>query len=339
MRAGALLSAACVLLSGPLFGQQTELDAQQSIDICRTLEDQEKRLSCYDAIPGATVTGGHVADQVAAIVTEESSDADTPEVPILRSRMMRDWELDKATHGGLLRIRSYQPVYALPARYTTSTNTFPSSPTPGRTVTEPENLDAVEAKFQISLKTKLLNNLIGDNGDLWFGYTQQSNWQFYNGVESSPFRETSYEPELFSTWRTGVSLGFLHQSNGQNEPRSRSWNRIYANFGFERGDWQLFIRPWLRVEVEADSDDDNPDIKDFLGHGDLRIKWSRNRHDLGLLTRWVVDEGRGALQLDWHYPLVGDLKAYLQVFTGYGETLIDYNHQQTTVGVGISLAQ
>lgn len=341
----ALLCTACALLCRPLFAQPEQLDAQQSIDICRTLEDPEKRLDCYDAIAGATVTG-RLADQATVVaVTEENSDSSAPEIPFMRSAMMREWELDKATHGGLLRIRTYRPVYALPARFTSNKNTLPSSPAPGRTVTEAENLNAVEAKFQISLKTKVLNNLIGDNGDLWFGYTQQSNWQFYNGVESSPFRETSYEPEIFSTWRTGVnlpgmrwqlvSLGFLHQSNGQNEPRSRSWNRIYANFGFERGRWQLFVRPWLRVE--PDSDDDNPDIEDFLGHGDVRIKWSKSRHDLGLLARWVADENRGALQFDWHYPLVGDLKAYLQVFTGYGETLIDYNHRQTTVGLGISL--
>jgi len=342
-----VLGAAGVLLCGPLLAQPEAepLDAQQSIDICRTLEDQEKRLNCYDAIPGATVTGRVAEPATVVAVTEESSDSIALEAPFMRSAMMREWELDKATHGGLLRVRAYRPVYALPARYTTSKNTLPSSPAPGRTVTEAENHNAVEAKFQISLKTKVLNNLIGDNGDLWFGYTQQSNWQFYNGVESSPFRETSYEPEIFSTWRTGVnlpgmrwqfvSLGFLHQSNGQNEPRSRSWNRIYANFGFESGRWQLFVRPWLRVE--PDSDDDNPDIEDFLGHGDVRIKWSKNRHDLGLLARWAADEGRGALQFDWHYPLVGDLKAYLQVFTGYGETLIDYNHQQTTVGLGISL--
>ncbi|MDT8409625.1 MAG: phospholipase A [Wenzhouxiangellaceae bacterium] len=344
----ALALAAVSLLMPALVGAQTaEPDLQQDLDACRKLAEQDRRLACYDSLPGAIVTGGHADAQIDNDQALADDLPDLSELPTHRSPMMRDWELDDATHAGLLRVRTYRPAYLLPVRYTTRRNNFPSSPAPGRTVTESENLDAVEAKMQISFKTKLLDDPIFNNGDLWFGYTQQSSWQAYNGVESSPFRENNFEPEVFSTWRTGVdlfglrwqfmSLGFVHQSNGLSEPRSRSWNRIYANFGFERGDWRLFIRPWLRIETA--SDDDNPDIEDFLGNGDLRLKWRKNKHDLGLLARWVPGENRGALQFDWHYPLLGDLKAYMQVFTGYGETLIDYNHRQTTIGFGVSIVQ
>jgi hypothetical protein len=34
-------------------------------------------------------------------------------------------------------------------------NEFPSSPNPNNTVTENQNLDSLESKFQLSLKTKL----------------------------------------------------------------------------------------------------------------------------------------------------------------------------------------
>lgn len=337
-----------VLAFGSAVAQTAEdIRTQEALDACRVLEDNLRRLECYDDIPGANVTGR--GDGIST-VAEADRKLLTPaggETPARRSRMIRDWELDDATHGGLLRVRTYRSVYALPARYTTRENNFPSSPAPGRTITESERLNEVEAKFQLSLKTKVLDDPIWNNGDIWFGYTQQSSWQAYNRDESAPFRENSFEPEIISTWRTGldlpgirwqfVNLGFVHQSNGRSQPRSRSWNRLYADFGFERGDWQLFIRPWLRVDPV--NDDDNPDIDDFLGHGDLRVKWQRNKHDLGLMARWVPGENRGALRFDWHYPLIGDLKAYLQIFTGYGETLIDYNHRQTTIGLGVSLVQ
>jgi phospholipase A1 len=347
-----------VMTSGGAWAQQVpvELEPQEAIDACRALEEPLRRLACYDTIPGADVTG---EEDLAEIVEEPSTDRELvllevepeavkkDEVPIARSRMMRHWELDSATHGGLLRVRRHEPVYVLPARWSSNPNDRPETPT----LAVPSNsieLDSIEAKFQLSLKTKLVDNLFDGNGDLWIGYTQQSNWQAYNSVESEPFRETNYAPEIFTAWRTGldlplgwrwqmVNLGFVHQSNGRTEPLSRSWNRVYAQFGLERGDWQLYLRPWLRVE--EGSDDDNPDIEDYLGHGDLRLLWRKGGHDLGLTTRWSPSDNRGALQLDWHYPLKGDLKAYLQLFHGYGETLIDYNHRQTAIGLGVSLVQ
>ena len=333
-------------VQGP--AESTPSTPQEAIDACRVLENPEQRLLCYDRIPGTSVTGGTYTTGTAAFkaaeVEQRTESTAPPELPLDRSRMMREWELDDATNGGLLRVRAFNPVYALPARYSSDPNNLPSSPAPGRTVTESLNLDSIEAKFQLSLKTKLLDNITGNNGDVWFGFTQQSSWQAYNTIESSPFRETTYAPEVFASWHTGldllgwrwqmINLGFIHQSNGNSLPRSRSWNRIYAQFGFERGDWELYIRPWTAFDTE-----DQPDIAQFYGRGDIRLLWHRDKHDFGLMARLAADDNRGALQFDWHYPLFGDLKAYLQVFHGYGETLIDYNHRQTTVGIGVSLVQ
>jgi len=336
-----LLGLSLLQFGSPAMAQDMQMRVQEGLDACRRFDDLERRLACYDALPGARVTGGAATVETEP-AAEEMAEFAFP-VPFGRSPMTRRWELDDATHGGLLRIRTYYPIYALPVKYSSDRNEQPSTPT--RQSREFE-LDSVEAKFQLSLKTKLWDNLIGDNGDIWGGYTQVSNWQAYNS-ESAPFRETNYMPEIFLSWRTGVdlgtlrwqfvNLGLIHQSNGRGEDLSRSWNRLYAMFGLEGKNTDVYIRPWIRVLEE--SDDDNPDIEDYMGYGDLRVLHRKGNHDLGLLARYNVSENKGALQLGWHWPLIGDLKGYVQLFTGYGESLIDYNHKQTTVGLGASLVQ
>ena len=98
-------------------------------------------------------------------------------------------------------------MYLLPAFWTSDRNTTPHSPNPANTVTTPQVLDSAELKFQISFKTKIAENLFGDNGDIWAGYTQSSRWQAYNSEDSRPFRETNYEPEVMMVFRNGYSIG------------------------------------------------------------------------------------------------------------------------------------
>jgi phospholipase A1 len=237
----------------------------------------------------------------------------------------------------------------LPLFYNDRPNKSPTSANPLNQVTTPLNFDDTETKFQLSLKTKVVEGVFGDIGDLWAGYTQTSRWQILNSDNSRPFRETNYEPEVSLIFPTNYNffglngrlfgLTLNHQSNGRSSPLSRSWNRAILNIGFERENWVVMLRPWYRIP-EAKSDDDNPDITNYLGNGDLQITRKWNNHEFSLMLRHSLkggDKSHGAAQFDWSFPIKDNLRGFAQVFNGYGESMIDYNHRSTYYGLGISL--
>jgi phospholipase A1 len=78
----------------------------------------------------------------------------------------------------------------------------------------------------------------------------------------------------------------------------------------------------------------------YAGRGDLLVTRAIGGHRLTALIRPPLATGeQGALRLDWAFPLSGQLKGHLQWFTGYGESLIDYNHRAQYFGVGVSLVE
>lgn len=260
------------------------------------------------------------------------------------------WELARDSKLGTFNFRAYKPVYLLHGFWSSNPNESPSSSNPA-VPPEEQILDEVEAKFQLSFKTKIAQNLFGDNGDLWAAYTQSSRWQVYNAETSRPFRETNHEPELMLAFRNGYSLGgwhgrllgvgINHQSNGRADPISRSWNRVMVNVGLDREDWAVVIRPWWRIPDPEDKDE-NPDIEDYVGRGDVTLVHRWNGHEFALMARHSFrtgEDSRGAVQFDWAFPITRTLHGHVQVFDGYGESLIDYDHRATYFGLGVSLLE
>lgn len=324
--------------------------AAQNFKECLGIQADPVRLACYDklakeALPEKTVIITDAAPSAAPALPVVVTNAPPPS-PV--SALSERWELDPQSKAGVFQFRAHNATYILPVSSSSSVNSQPYSPSPGHTLAQGRSQQATEVKFQISFKTKLMEDLFDGRSDLWFGYTQQSWWQLYNSQASANFRETNYEPELILTTRTDydllgwrgrmVNFGFLHQSNGRDLPLSRSWNRVYAQAGLERGDWVLLVRPWYRVP-ESSSSDDNPDITKYMGHGDLIGMWKRDGHIVTLLSRYNTGSGKGAAQADWAFPISRQLKGHLQLFSGYGDSLIDYNHNQTRVGFGVSLSE
>lgn len=203
-----------------------------------------------------------------------------------------------------------------------------------------------EVEFQLSLAFPIWRGIAGDNSVLGASYTQKSFWQLSNRAESSPFRETNYEPQLFLAWATDYSFlgwtlreaeyGVNHQSNGSSDPTSRSWNRVYARFMAQHGNWQVDLKPWYRLP-ENDEDNDNPDITKYMGYYRLKMGYAWGDSVFSVESRYNWNTGYGGATTGWSYPISKHARFYAQVFSGYGESLIDYNHKQTRIGVGVML--
>jgi phospholipase A1 len=326
--------------------------ASSALAECAAIAADSERLACFDRIsgraakPAAPLAAATAATPAAASAT---SAAAAPPAVAADSASMFDKAWGFEPSSSRYDVSLYAPNYFLFGRYTTNLNTAPYEPLMNSGVLSPgTELDSTEAAFQLSFKFRMWTTEDRRWG-VWAAYTQQSQWQLYNssGNASRPFRETNYMPELILTYKPDLqwgdarwnlfSLAFNHQSNGRSDLLSRSWNRVIAGFGVEQGDFAVLGRLWWRIPESA-QDDDNPTIGDYYGWGDLSAIYKWRSQSFSATIRGNPSTGKGAGQLAYtSSPLIGPLRGYVKVFSGYGETLIDYNWNQTTFGIGVTL--
>jgi phospholipase A1 len=344
----------------------TAAQAQQGmpeLSGCARIADGGRRLACYDRLAGLTpapaqpgavalasdastvgtsATGVSAPTSVARVDPDVEASLDLSPEKSRGFSLADHWELDQEHRRGIFNFRPHNVNYLMITR-TAHPNNEPYRPF--RDLGDfNTDLSRNELVYQLSFKTKAVEGIAGKPVDLWFGYTQNSFWQAGNRQASSPFRETNYQPELMvvtplnfdvlGMHASYLNLGVVHQSNGQASTLSRSWNRYYAQVGLERAGFTVLGRVWKRVNETA-SDDNNPDIVDYMGRGDLNVTYRSNGHDYSALLRRNFSTGRGAVQLSWAFPLAGHFKGYTQYFSGYGQSLIDYNYYQNVIGIGL----
>jgi phospholipase A1 len=209
-----------------------------------------------------------------------------------------------------------------------------------------------EVLFALSLKQRLFGI------PLYFGYSQKSFFDAYDEHDSKPFRETDYNPELFYRWipqdserwhHLGLDFGVEHESNGQSLPDSRSWNRLYLSPFQAAGTHLFYWKWWWRFPENKDlpptdpNRDDNPDIQSYYGYSELHVEqqlFGEHHHLAHAMFRYNPETGRGALNLQYSIPSPdGSYFWCFYLWQGYGESLIDYNHSITRVGLGVMLAR
>ena len=355
-------AAATVLSAAPALA----LAQNDSWQACAALgEDSAARLACFDQwaqqqaapvrmpLPPAVDTAQ--APPVIEIISPEG--CRNPQY----SDLARFWELENGTDCGTFNFRGYRPLSVSVVKGS-SVNRQPTSSIEGHTAATPIDYRTTENRIQLSVRTKLAQGLLTNGSStrkdsLWFGYSQQSSWQLFSGGISRPFRTTDHEPEVIYVYPTEAELpggwrlrysgvGLVHQSNGQSLPLSRSWNRVYLMAGMELDKrWRVQARVWQRIG-ERRSSDDNPDIIDYVGRGELSAFWNINPDNtVGMTMRHTLKSaGRGSAKLEWFQALgkgfgggKSNLRLHTQLFSGYGDSMIDYNHRRTVLSVGLSL--
>ncbi len=202
----------------------------------------------------------------------------------------------------------------------------------------------METEFQISIKYDITSNLFGLNETYTVAYTQKSYWQLY--VESAYFRESNYNPEFFITApiHTGSSdyglkaarIGFAHMSNGQGGDNERSWNYAYTNLYFKLKYIYMDLKLW--ASTDSSREKYNPDLLDYLGYGHLKFILPYKKHFAEATFRYA---SKGyAVELDYSYPIFNDdLFLYVKGFSGYGESLIDYDNKVNKLAIGFSISR
>jgi len=218
----------------------------------------------------------------------------------------------------------------------------------------------IEAELQVSIKLYLGTNLLGFDESYYLAYSHIAFWQIY--AESSPFRETNYTPEAFVEFPIkdkdsyfnlkSVKVGMAHTSNGQGsnkgviypDPsknpgnRSRNINLLYTELSFQHDTLLTELKLCAPLPGTA-NDEDNPDIMDYLGYTSIKFNYFLGHHMFTLMARGNFVTGYGAIEATYSYPLIDNAYFYAKIFSGYGESLIDYNNNITKFSVGFSFSR
>ena len=234
-------------------------------------------------------------------------------------------------------ITLFEPTYILPFYYTSN----PYQQVYAGNTPENQTVQQEEFKAQMSFLFTLWHHMFHSPLDLNVSYTQLSYWQFY--ATSQYFRETDYEPAVFVSDQFSKNwlgfLGVVHQSNGRGGELERSWNRLFAMIFVSGEHWLIMVQPWILIFQKDSSDLHNPDIAHYLGYERTVIAFTFWHQELSFMFRNTVESGfsRGAIEVDYSVPIYAKLRFFMQFFSGYGQSLIEYNHYTNGAGMGVSL--
>lgn len=218
------------------------------------------------------------------------------------------------------------------------------------------NYTNIEAQLQVSLKLMLSKNFFSLGENYYVAYTQRAFWQLY--IDSSPFRESLYSPEAFVEFPISdsdsifglrsLTFGYKHESNGQPDTDGVTFENGQTLQNFSRSLNYFYLN--LRMQHDALMSDvtllapfgdlsDNPRIMDYRGYTQVKFTYFEGENMFTLMARGNLSTLKGAVEATYSYPLHNDANFYVKIFSGYGESLIDYNHNFTKYSLGFSFSR
>ena len=240
----------------------------------------------------------------------------------------------------------HKPIYIFPLSYNDNPNesTYANLTNQQGFESRGEFVQPLESEFQISFLVLTDQNIFGSGFDTFIGYTNRSWWQVYNSSWSRPFRETNHTPEIFARkifsapttyyaidW-VGYDFGFAHESNGQIQELSRSWNRLFLRIHALIGSFVVELMPWYRI---PDSPDENADIEEFKGQISISATVPNRFGTFSLEINPGTHKRGFTLSHSYHWK--EGLEFFAKVDYGYGHSLLDYSNESRRLGIGIKL--
>lgn len=204
--------------------------------------------------------------------------------------------------------------------------------------------ESADVAFQISIRQRLTKSVLPLKTFAYLTYTQKSFWDIY--AESSPFRETNYNPGIglgkyliYNNRLVGAAfVQIKHESNGQDGENSRSWNYLSLSTKY-------YFNPRLNISAEMwipyVDGGNNKDLLDYKGLGYLSINYISNKHKWWLSMDINPKKGVGnfntTMSAAFRISEKSNQYVFARFYQGYGESLIDYNKYVMNIRVGICI--
>lgn len=203
---------------------------------------------------------------------------------------------------------------------------------------------SADVNFQFSIRQRLTQSLLPFNTFAYLTYSQKSFWNVY--AESSPFKDNNYNPGIGlgkyiirnNRLYGGVFALIEHESNGQGDEKSRSWNRfsLSAKYFFNR-QLSLEAKLWIPV-VDGEH---NKDLLAYRGIGTLFFDYMNKDQRWWFSAEVTPREGWGncntMLAVAFRITPSSNQYLFARFYSGKGESLLEYKQNKTNIRVGICI--